>query len=34
MEWLDFSSNGMMIMGTVAGLAGIGLMFFLSKSME
>lgn len=34
MEWLDFSNTGMIIMGVVAGLAAIGFMIFMGRSLE
>lgn len=34
MEWLEFSSNGMYIMGGLAVVAAIGFMFFFSKNLD
>lgn len=34
MEWLEIGTTGGFLMGALAGLAGVGLMFFMGKSME
>lgn len=34
MEWLDMSNSGMIFLGIAAGLAVLGMFFFLGKNME
>lgn len=34
MEWLDFSNNGMIIMGVIGGLAAVAFFFIMGKSMD